>query len=65
MVSKSVIVTFSLCILLNVIFPSGDVYSDVALMIDTITFNVASNLEISGCRVCHGRNEAEVYKIEF
>ena len=63
MVSKSVIVTCSLCILLNVIFPSGDVYSDVALMIDTITFNVASNLEVSGCRVCHGRNEAEVYKI--
>ena len=58
----SVALIFSISILFNVILPTGDVYSDVALMVNTITFNVASTLEISGCRVCHGRDEAEVYK---
>ena len=53
----SVALIFSISILFNVILPTGDVYSDVALMVNTITFNVASTLEISGCRVCHGRDE--------
>ena len=59
---QNVATIFCLSILFNVIFPTGDVYSDIALMVNTITFKIANTLEMSGCRICHGKDETEVYK---
>ena len=59
---QNVATIFCLSILFNVIFPTGDVYSDIALMVNTITFKIANTLEMSGCRACHGKDETEVYK---
>ena len=42
------------------ILPSGDVYSDIALMIQTWTFKNTESMELSGCRACYGKNEKDL-----
>ena len=57
----TVIASFVMCILFNVLFPNGDVYSDVYLMVNTLKFDLRNSLELKGCKVCYGKSEAEIY----
>ena len=55
-----VIRSFVLTIFFNMILPSGDVYSDVALMIQTWKFKNIESLELSGCIACYGKDEQDL-----
>ena len=52
----NVIRIFVLSIFFNMILPSGDVYSDIALMYQTWTFRTAESYELVGCRACYDKN---------
>ena len=57
MAMMTVIRIFVFTIFFNMILPSGDVYSNVALMIQTWTFRNIESLELTGCRACYGKKE--------
>ena len=59
----SVVTTIVLAILFNVLAPSGDVYSDLALMVNTLRFNLGDSILVTGCRVCYGKDSHDVYSI--
>ena len=59
----SIVSMFVVSILCNVLGPSGDIYSDVGLMVNTLTFNLGESLLLSGCRACYKRNEEDVYSL--
>ena len=58
---QSVIATFVMCILFNLLLPTGDVGSDIKLMIKTLTFDLAHSLEMEGCKSCFHKSEKDVY----
>ena len=58
----TVIVSFVVCLALNVFLNSFDVYSDLGLTYKTLTFNLGDNLLLTGCRVCHDKENEEIYK---
>ena len=51
---------FALTTIFNLILPSGDVYSDVILMVQTWTFQNTESMELIGCRACYGKNEEDL-----
>ena len=51
----TVIRTFVVAIIFNMILPSGDVYSDIAMMYQTWTFETTDSLELVGCKACYGK----------
>ena len=51
----TVIRIFVLTIIVNMILPSGDVYSDIAMMYETWTFRNTESLESVGCRACYSK----------
>ena len=53
----TIIRIISLTIFFKLILPSGDVYSDVALMIQTWTFQNVESRELVSCRACYGKDE--------
>ena len=55
---------FVMHIVLNVALPSFDTYSDVTLAYKTLTFSLGESLLLAGCRVCQGKDEAEIYKLK-
>ena len=57
----SVIVTFVMCILFNVLLPSGDIGSDLKLMYLALTFNLGDSLVLEGCKLCYNKNQEDVY----
>ena len=57
----SVIATFVMCILFNIILPTGDVGSDLNLMYLALTFNLGDTLELAGCKSCYHKTENDVY----
>ena len=57
----SVIATFVMCILFNIILPTGDVYSDINLMYLALNFDLDNGLELEGCKSCYFKTEEEVY----
>ena len=42
------------------ILPSGDVYSDIALMMQTWAFDNIESKELLGCRACYGKDEQDL-----
>ena len=52
---------FTLTIFFNTILPTGDVYSDILLMFQTLTFQNTDSLEMIGCRECFGKSEEDLY----
>ena len=52
---------FVLTIFFNTILPTGDVYSDILLMFQTLTFQNTESLEMFGCRSCFGKSEEDLY----
>ena len=61
MFSKAVIISFLLSILLNILLPTTDVYSDLGTAWATLTFTGPS-LQLAGCRACYHKDEETVYK---
>ena len=61
---KSGIGTFVMCILFNIILPTGDVSSDLNLMYQTLTFNLGGSLELAGCKSCYHKTEQDIYYSE-
>ena len=59
--ATTVIVSFIMCFIFNIFLNSFDVYSDTALAYNALTFNLGSSLLLSGCRVCHGKENKEVF----
>ena len=57
----SVIVSFAVCIFFNVGLKSFDVYSDIILTYNTLTFHLGDSILLSGCKVCMGREDKDVF----
>ena len=53
-----------MCILFNIILPSGDVGSDLNLMYQTLTFDLGDSKELEGCKSCYHKTEQDVYYSE-
>ena len=52
---------FSMTIVSGIIAPTGDVWSDVKLLYDAVTFNLGTSYELAGCRACYGLHDDDVY----
>ena len=61
----SLIRIFVMTILFNLFLPTGDIYSDIGLMLETIQFRVSDSYEILGCRACHGKTEADIAELRI
>ena len=64
MVKLEIIATFAVCLFFNVFLNSFDVYSDIILAFDVLTFNLGESLILSGCKVCHGKEDSDVYSVK-
>ena len=60
----SVIVSFAVCIFFNVGLNSFDVYSDITLAYNTLTFNLGESLLLTGCKVCSGKEDKDVFEVK-
>ena len=60
----SVVATFVMCILFNILLPTGDVGSDINLMYLALTFDLGDTVELEGCKSCYFKTEKEVYHPE-
>ena len=60
MFPKAVIVSFALSIVLNVLLPTTDIYSDLGTSVATLSFT-GSGIQLAGCRVCYYKDEETVY----
>ena len=60
----SVIVSFAVCIFFNVGLNTFDVYSDITLAYNTLTFNLGDSLLLSGCKVCMGKADKDVVSVK-
>ena len=59
----TIIRIFIVAILFNLMLPSGDVYSDLALLVETVKFRNSDSYEMLGCRACYGKEESDLDKI--
>ena len=39
-------------------------YYDIALAINTLTFNLGDSILLSGCKVCHGKDDKDVFSVK-
>ena len=60
---RTVLMSFVACIFFNIILNSFDVYSDIALAVKTLTFDLGESILLSGCRVCHGKTNKDVFSV--
>ena len=60
----TVIFSFALCIFSNIFINSFDVYSDILLAFNTLTFELGSSLLLSGCRFCYGKEDEDVFSVK-
>ena len=60
----TILASFAACLFFNVFLKSFDVYSDIALAVNTLTFNVGESLLLRGCKVCYGKDEEEVFSVK-
>ena len=60
----TIIVSFLFCIVFNIFLNSFDVYSDIALAINTLTFNLGDSILLSGCKVCHGKVGKDIFSLK-
>ena len=64
MINTKVIASFVMCILFNILLNSFDHYSDVTLAYESMNFDLGDSLLLSGCRVCHGKSDADIYDVK-
>ena len=60
----TVIASFVVCITFNIFLNSFDVYSDTTLAFNTLTFNLGDSLLLGGCKVCHGKQDKDIYSVK-
>ena len=60
----TVIVSFLVCLSLNVFLNSFDVISDIILSYQTLTFNLGDSILLSGCKVCTGKEDNDVFSVK-
>ena len=60
---RTVIVSFVVSIIFRIFLNTFDVYSDVALSTNTLTFNLGDTVLLSGCKVCHGKRDKEIFSV--
>ena len=58
----TVIVSFIVCLSFNVFLNSFDVYSDILLSFNALTFDLGDSILLSGCRVCHGKDDNDIFR---
>ena len=58
----SVVATFVMCTLFNIILPTGDVVSDLDLMYLALTFKLGDSIQLEGCKSCYYKTENEIYR---
>ena len=58
---RTVILSFVVSIIFRIFLNTFDVYSDIALSTNTLTFNLGDSVLLSGCKVCHGREDKEIF----
>ena len=56
----NVIRIFVLSVLFNMIVPTGDIYSDIMLIYESLTFSNIKSLELSGCRACYHKTNKDL-----
>ena len=56
----NVIRIFVLSVLFNMILPTGDIYSDIMLIYESLTFSNIDSLELSGCRACYHKTDRDL-----
>ena len=56
----NVIRIFVLSVLFNMIVPTGDIYSDIMLIYESLTFSNIKSLELSGCRACYHKTDIDL-----
>ena len=61
MVTCKVLLSFLLCIFINIFLNSFDVYSDTLLAYNSLTFNLGESVLLSGCQVCYRKEEKDVF----
>ena len=57
----SVIGTFAIYILFNIMVPTGDVGTDILTMFSTLSFDLGNSLELSGCKLYYHKSAEEVF----
>ena len=60
----TVIVSFVVCLTLNVGLNTFDVFSDITLSFNTLTFNLGDSLLLSGCKSCSGKEDKDVFSVK-
>ena len=60
----TVIASFVVCIVFNIFLNSFDVYSDTALAVSALTFNLGDSILLSGCKVCHWKKDKDIYSVK-
>ena len=60
----SVIVSFVMFLVFNVFLNSFDVYSDITLAFNTLTYKLGDSLLLTGCKVCSGKEEKNVFSVK-
>ena len=60
----TVIISFVVCLSLNVFLKSLDIYSDVQLTTNTLTFNLGNTLLLTGCKICHNKENEDIYELK-
>ena len=61
MSTASIVISFAVCIFFNIFLNSFDVYSDTTLAYNTLTFQLGDSILLSGCSVCYGKKDEDVY----
>ena len=57
----TVIVSFVVCLSLNVFLNTFDVYSDITLTIKALAFNLGNSLLLTGCKICYSKENENIY----
>ena len=60
---STVIISFVVSIIFRIFLNTFDVYSDIALSTNTLTFNLGDSVLLSGCKVCHGKQDNEIFSM--
>ena len=53
----------NICTHKNIFLNSFDVYSDTTLAFNTLTFNLGDSLLLSGCKVCYGKEDKDIFTV--
>ena len=63
MALRTIIISFAVSISFRIFLNTFDVYSDIALSTNTLTFNLGDSFLLSGCKVCNGKEDKEIFSV--